>query len=101
MLLLPRRHMKLSHDVGPGLLQRPGPYSLLKFAAEWGFSLILLVLAAPILAAVAVLVKFTSSGPIFIVSLGWVRAGVNIEFIRSAPCSMNAKGGWGGLGGAG
>jgi len=65
MLLLPKRHMKIAHEDGVIAPKTPNAYSVIKMTVEWGLSLILLVLAAPILAIVAVLVKISSPGPVF------------------------------------
>ena len=59
--------MRIGHDHGRELRlpNQPTLYSWCKLLVEWGLSLFLLVLAAPILAALAILVKLTSPGPVF------------------------------------
>jgi lipopolysaccharide/colanic/teichoic acid biosynthesis glycosyltransferase len=52
-----------------------GAYLRLKPAMEWAAALLLLVMVAPLLAGLALLVKFTSAGPVFYSQLRLGRSG--------------------------
>ena len=65
MPVSPRRYMNLG-ETSAGTAPSAHPsYLVCKFASEWFLSLVLLLCAIPFLFCIAILVKLTSTGPVF------------------------------------